>query len=73
MAGIDLKPYEGFRREGTEWDRWVVKRKDTDGTEEVIGKTQIRKDGVSKVIGTAKYGADVNFPGQLYGACTRSP
>ena len=74
MAGkIDLKPYEGFRREGFEWDRWVVERKDTDGTENVIGRTQIRKDGISKVIGTAKYGADVNFPDQLYGACARSP
>ncbi len=73
MAGIDLKPYEKFHREGVEWDRWVVKRKDTDGAEQVIGKTQIRKDGISKVIGTAEYGADVNFPGQLYGAMTRSP
>ena len=73
MARIDLKPYEGFHREGKEWDRWVVKRKDTDGTEQVIGKTQIRKDGISKVIGSAEYGADVNFPGQLYGVCARSP
>ena len=73
MAEIKLTPYEKYHREGDDWDRLVVRRKDTDGKEKVIGHTQIRKDGISKVIGTAEYGADVNFPGQLYGACARSP
>ncbi len=70
---IDLHPYEAYHREGQEWDRLVVKRKDTDGTEKVIGQSQIRKDGVSKVIGATQYGADINFPGQLYGVAARSP
>ena len=70
---IKLTPCEEFHREGTEWDRWVVERKDTDGSEQVIGKTQIRKDGIAKVTGATEYGADVNFPGQLYGVMTRSP
>ncbi len=68
-----LTPCEKFHREGVEWDRLVVHRKDTDGVEPVIGHSQIRKDGIEKVTGTAQYGADVNFPGQLYGAVTRSP
>ena len=70
---LKLKPYEDFHREGSDWNRLVVERKDTDGTEKIIGHTQVRKDGISKVTGTALYGADVNFPGQLYGACARSP
>ncbi len=69
----ELKPEERFRAEGREWDRLVVHRKDTDGTEKVVGASQVRKDGIEKVIGTAQYGADFNLPGQLYGACARSP
>ena len=48
-------------------------RKGTSGDETVVGHSQIRKDAVAKVTGTAQYGADVNFPNQLYGALTRSP
>ncbi len=73
MAQHVLTPCEKYQREGHEWDRLVVKRKDTDGVETVVGHSQIRKDAIAKATGTAQYGADVNFPGQLYGACTRSP
>lgn len=68
-----LKPYEAFHREGIEWDRLIVHQKDTDGRERVVGHTQLRKDAVQKVTGTAKFGADVNFPNQLYGKVKRSP
>ena len=68
-----LRPCEKFQQEGREWDRLVVHRKDTTGDEAVVGHTQLRKDAVEKVTGTALYGADANFPGQLYGALTRSP
>lgn len=68
-----LRPCEKFQQEGREWDRLVVHRKDTTGDEAVVGHTQLRKDAVEKVTGAALYGADVNFPGQLYGALTRSP
>ena len=68
-----LTPCEAFQREGCEWDRLVVHRKDTTGEEAVVGHSQIRKDAIEKVTGTAQYGADVNFPNQLYGAVTRSP
>ena len=68
-----LKPNETFRREGSEWDRLVVRRKDTTGNEKIIGHTQIRKDGIEKVTGTAQYGSDFNLLGQLYGAIARSP
>ena len=39
----------------------------------VVGKRPIRHDGVDKVTGRAKFGADVNLPGMLYGAVLRSP
>jgi len=39
----------------------------------VVGKRPIRPDGAEKVTGQAKYGADVNLPGMLYGKILRSP
>jgi CO/xanthine dehydrogenase Mo-binding subunit len=39
----------------------------------VIGTRPIRPDGVDKVTGRAIYGADVKFPGMLYGKVLRSP
>ena len=38
-----------------------------------VGKPVIRKDAIEKVTGQAKFGADIDFPGQLYGAVCRSP
>ncbi len=39
----------------------------------VIGTRPVRHDGLEKVIGRAKYGADYSFPGMLYGKVLRSP
>ena len=39
----------------------------------VIGTRPIRHDGVDKVTGRAKYGADYAFPGMLFGRVLRSP
>jgi xanthine dehydrogenase molybdenum-binding subunit len=39
----------------------------------VIGTRPIRHDGVDKVTGRAKYGADVQLTGLLFGATVRSP
>ena len=39
----------------------------------VIGTRPIRHDGVDKVTGRAKYGADYAFPGMLHGKILRSP
>lgn len=39
----------------------------------VIGTRPIRHDGVDKVTGRAKYGADIHPTGLLYGAILRSP
>src|SRR5712692_4118239 len=39
----------------------------------VIGTRPIRHDGVEKVTGSAKYGADYSFPGMLHGKVLRSP
>ena len=38
-----------------------------------IGTRQIRPDGVDKVTGRARFGADYNLPGQLIGRVLRSP
>jgi CO/xanthine dehydrogenase Mo-binding subunit len=39
----------------------------------IIGSRPIRHDGVDKVTGRAKYGADYAFPGMLHGKVLRSP
>ncbi|HEY4635795.1 MAG TPA: xanthine dehydrogenase family protein molybdopterin-binding subunit, partial [Rhodospirillales bacterium] len=39
----------------------------------VVGKRNLRPDGVDKVTGRAKYGADLILPGMLYGRVLRSP
>ena len=39
----------------------------------VIGSRVPRPDGVDKVTGRARYGADFNMPGQLVGLVLRSP
>jgi len=39
----------------------------------VVGTRPIRPDGVDKVTGRARYGADISMPGLLYGKVLRSP
>src|SRR6516165_11996889 len=39
----------------------------------VVGTRPIRHDGVEKVTGQARYGADIRLPGMLYGKILRSP
>ncbi len=39
----------------------------------VIGTRPVRHDGVDKVTGAARYGADINLPGMLYAKILRSP
>src|SRR5208337_5479588 len=39
----------------------------------VIGTRPVRHDGVEKVTGRAKYGADYALPGMLHGKVLRSP
>src|SRR5688572_3602254 len=39
----------------------------------VIGTRPIRHDGYDKVVGRAKYGADVKLTGMVYGVVLRSP
>jgi CO/xanthine dehydrogenase Mo-binding subunit len=39
----------------------------------VIGTRPIRPDGLEKVTGAARYGADLRLPGMLYGRVKRSP
>ncbi len=38
-----------------------------------VGTRPLRPDGIDKVTGRAKYGADHNMPGQLVGKILRSP
>ena len=39
----------------------------------VVGTRPVRHDGADKVTGRARYGADINLPGMLYGKVLRSP
>ena len=39
----------------------------------VVGKRVARPDGVDKVTGRARYGADINLAGPLHGKVLRSP
>ena len=39
----------------------------------VIGTRPVRHDGVDKVTGAARYGADINLPGMLHARMLRSP
>ena len=39
----------------------------------VIGTRPVRHDGVEKVTGAARYGADIQLPGMLHGKVLRSP
>ena len=39
----------------------------------VVGTRPVRHDGVDKVTGAARYGADIHLPGMLHGAVLRSP
>ena len=43
------------------------------GEFKVIGTSPIRHDGLEKVTGQARYGADINLPGMLHGKILRSP
>lgn len=43
------------------------------GEYRVIGTRPIRPDGVDKVTGRARFGADIRLPGMLYGKYVRSP
>lgn len=49
-------------------------RIDTEKTElKVVGTRPVRPDGVPKVTGLARYGADYSLPGMLWGKILRSP
>src|SRR5215469_3245903 len=43
------------------------------GPYRVLGTRPIRHDGLDKVTGVAKYGADIQLPGMLHGMILRSP
>ena len=48
--------------------RWVDKN-----TFDIVGTRPLRPDGVDKVTGRAKYGADLHLPNMLVGKVLRSP
>src|SRR5215216_3199407 len=39
----------------------------------VVGTRPLRPDGIDKVTGKARFGADISAPGMLHGAVLRSP
>jgi CO/xanthine dehydrogenase Mo-binding subunit len=46
---------------------------DRPGPYRVLGTRPLRHDGVDKVTGAARYGADIQLPGMLHGMMLRSP
>lgn len=50
-----------------------VRERRPDGSMPVIGTRPIRHDGLDKVTGRARYGADVHMAGMLHGKILRSP
>ena len=51
----------------------LMKTKPKERTLKVIGSSPVRPDGVTKVTGTAQYGADYALPGMLWASILRSP
>ena len=50
-----------------------TKVSDPDHTFKQVGSRPVRPDGVDKVTGRAKFGADLAMPGMLIGRVLRSP
>ena len=40
---------------------------------DIVGKRTVRPDGIDKVTGRARFGADMSMPGMLWGLVLRSP
>jgi hypothetical protein len=40
---------------------------------DIVGKRTARPDGIDKVTGRARFGADMTMPGMLWGLVLRSP
>ena len=51
----------------------ALKRDDNDQDLKYVGTRLVRPDGVDKVTGRAKFGADLHLPGMLTGQVLRSP
>ena len=51
----------------------LMKTKPAEKLATVIGSSPVRPDGVPKVTGTARYGADYSLPGMLWASILRSP
>ncbi len=51
----------------------TTKAKSVEREMKVVGSSPIRPDGVPKVTGTARYGADYSMPGMLWAKILRSP
>ena len=51
----------------------VDRKSERPGPYRVVGTRPIRHDGLEKVTGAAKYGADTQLPGMLHGKILRSP
>ena len=51
----------------------ATREQKSSGKYNVLGTRPSRHDGVDKVTGAARYGADLQLPGLLYGKILRSP
>ncbi|HEY8407426.1 MAG TPA: hypothetical protein VIK66_05570, partial [Gaiellaceae bacterium] len=64
--------------EGRFEEVWLVVEEDAldqwpEGPREVVGRDALRKDARERILGQARYTADVQLPGMLHAAILRSP
>ena len=60
-------------KKGNRMTTTTQREHDRPGPYRVLGTRPIRHDGLDKVTGVAKYGADIQLPGMLHGMILRSP
>lgn len=54
---------------GTDWITEIVLK----NTAQVVGSSVAKRDALAKVRGEARYAADIERPGMVYGKAVRSP
>src|SRR5262245_53815282 len=69
----DHQGCDGRRRDHEESLTMTPTLTDHDIPQSYVGSRTVRPDGVDKVTGRARFGADFNLPGQLVGRVLRSP
>ena len=71
--GAQFSGASGSHQTSPTWGRFAAMSTTAEQEYKVIGTRPIRHDGIDKVTGRAKYGADYSWPDMLHGKVLRSP